>query len=95
MKRILMVFGVFAALAVGGILTSTAQAHGPRRYIGCYPPPHCYGGGYGGYQSSFYGGYGGGYGCSPYGSIYQGGYSPYVQSSFYYQRPNFGIYLGY
>ena len=53
MKRILLAAAAVAALAFGGLLTSTAEAHGPH--------------GYGRHHGCGYGGYGyGGYGYGPY-----------------------------
>lgn len=93
MKRILLSLVAVAALSLGGLFTSTAQAHGPY----CRP----YGGyGYGGYG---YSGYGRGYGAYngyipraayvPYGAGYSGGWQPY--QGFYYQQPRFGLHLGF
>ena len=87
MKRILLSAAAVAALAFGGLLTSTAEAHGPHGY-GCRP-------GHGGYG---YGGYG--YGpytvvgprFVPYGAGYSGGWQPYRGP--YYQQPRFGLYVG-
>ena len=98
MKRILLSFVAVAALMLGGMFTSSAQAHGP----------YC-GRGYGGYGAYGYGGYGGyagygrGYGVYngyvpraayvPYGAGYSGGWQPY--QGYYYQQPRFGVYLGF
>ena len=88
MKRILLTAAAVAALALGGLLTSTAEAHGP------YGRHHGYG--YGGYG---YGGYGygpytvGGPRFAPYGAGYSGGWQPY--GGYGYQRPRFGLYLGF
>ena len=94
MKRILLSLVAVAALTLGGIFTSTAQAHGP--YGGCRSYGG-YGGGYG------YGGYGRGFGVYngytpygayvPYGAGYSGGWQPY--QGFSYQQPRFGLYLGF
>ena len=90
MKRVLLGAAAVAALLLGGLMTSTAEAHGPRGYYGYGHRPHC-----SPYQS-FYGGYGGGYvggyGCRPYVvqrpyCNYYGGYS----SSFYYSRPGISV----
>jgi hypothetical protein len=90
MKRILLSLVAVTALSLGGLFTSTAQAHGPY----CRP--------YGGYGYG-YSGYGRGYGVYngftpygayvPYGAGYSGGWQPY--QGFYYQQPRFGVYLGF
>jgi hypothetical protein len=76
----------FAALAVGGLFISTAQAHGPY-------------GGYRGYAGRGYGFYNG---CVqhgaylPYGAGYSGGWQPYqAYPNMIYQQPRFGLYLGF
>ena len=91
MKRILFSVVAVAALALGGLFTSTAQAHGPYGSCGGY-------GGYGGYgYAPPYGGYPR-YNVYtprfvPYGAGYVGGWQPY--QGFYYQQPRFGLYVGF
>jgi hypothetical protein len=98
MKRILLSVVAFAVLALGGLMTNSAQAQGPYGY-GCRPG---YGGGYGGY-----GGYAANYGgyppynvysqryMVPYGAGYSGGWQPY--QGFYRSgpRPQVGLYFGF
>jgi hypothetical protein len=101
MKRILLSFAAVAALAVDGLFTSTAEAHGPYGY-GCRPNYGGYGGaGYGrvGYGGYGYGGYGG-YSPTiysqpfvPYGAGYSGGWQPYQGA--YARQPRIGVYFGY
>ncbi len=86
MKRILLSLVAVSALTLGGLFTSTAQAHGPycRPYVG-------YGGGYRGY--GLYNGHVPYGAYVPYGAGYSGGWQPY--QGFYYQQPRFGMYLGF
>jgi hypothetical protein len=93
MNRFALAAILSASLVLG--LGATAEA-GHGHHGGGY---HChpqYGG-----RTAYYGGYGGGYGS--YGGY--GGYGGYYapshyhaypsRSSFYYQRPGFGLYFGY
>lgn len=88
MKRVLLGAAATAALLLGGLMTSPAEAHGPRGYYGYGHRPHC-----SPYQS-FYGGYGGYYrGRSPYvvQRPYCNYYGGYYGNSFYYSRPGISV----
>src|SRR5437762_209427 len=92
-KRIVLGVVAVAAMAIGSVFASSAEAHGP--YCGCRQyTNYGYGGGYGGvgYGGMGYGGVGyGGYGAYggyapyaayrspvvPYGAGYSGGWQPY------------------
>jgi len=89
MKRVLLSLAAVAAIVLGGLLTSTAQAHGP---CGRGPGYGRYGYGYGAstgyspynvYSSPFV----------PYGAGYVGGWQPY--QGYGYRQPRFGLYLGF
>jgi hypothetical protein len=85
MKRILLGAVAFAALSLGGLFTSQAEAHGPywggRGFVGR---------GYGLYN-----------GCVPHGAYlpyaagYTGGWQPYPPPGLLTPQPRFGLYLGF
>jgi hypothetical protein len=94
MRRFVLGAAAFLVLALGGMFSSTAEAHGPSRSHyrgggwghGHGHAPHCY---YGGppvrsyYRGPVYGG-----SVVPYG-----GYYP--SSGMSYRSPGFGLYLGF
>jgi hypothetical protein len=89
MKRIVLSVVAVTVLSLGGLFTSTAQAHGPNHHHGnrCAPPRYSYGyGAYTGYSP--YNVYRSPY--APYGVGYSGGWQPYQAAP---QR--FGLYLGF
>ena len=104
MKRILLSVVAVAALALSGVFTSSAQAHGPYGNRCCNSGFQGYG-----YSSGYGGGYGlgGGYGqyggyspynayrspFVPYGAGYSGGWQPY--QGYYNQQPRFGLQIGF
>src|SRR5262245_45935696 len=94
MKRIVLGVFVVAALLLGGLLTSSAQAHGPYGY-GC-GPVYGYGYGYGGYYAGYtpYNVYSPRY-LAPYGAGYSGGWQPYQGFYGNRPRPQVGFYFGY
>jgi len=86
MKRIVLSVAIVASLICGGLLTSTAQAHGPHHH----PPRYSYGygaytglGPYNNYRAPF----------PPYSPGYMGGYQPY--QGYYRPQPRFGLFLGF
>ena len=92
MKRILLGVAAVAALSLGGLFISAAEAHGP------------YGYGHRGFVGRGYGMYNG---CLPHGAAlpyaagYSGGWQPYrvlpyqQYPNLIYQQPGFGMYLGF
>jgi hypothetical protein len=91
MKRILLVMAAAGAMTLGGLLTTTAQAHGPYgyrcghgpRYIG-YGPAGYYGPTNVYYPRAF---------AAPYAAGYSGGWQPYP--GVIYSQPRFGLYVGF
>ena len=95
MKRIFLSAVTAGALILGGLFTSSAQAHGPHYRVHHYGyAPHVH--------VSRYGGYGGycappvdPYCCRPayipYGAGYIGGYQPYQQFHYHGSRVGFSI----
>ena len=89
MKRVVLSLAAVAAIALSGLFTSTAQAHGP---YGCRPGYGRYGYGYGAYTGySPYNVYSSPF--VPYGAGYSGGWQPY--QGYYYRQPRIGLYFGY
>jgi hypothetical protein len=86
MKRIFLAVAAAVALFAGGLMTSSAQAHGPGYVCGpSYGHHHHHHHGHRSYNV---------YGprFAPYGVGYSGGWQPY---SAYYRQPGFGLYIGY
>lgn len=109
MKRVLLSVVTVGALVFGGLMTTSAKADGfhhrqcyvpPVRNF-CGPPSGCNPIGYGwsgfsgGWNTSYYGGWGGNCGPRyvPYGAGYIGGYQPYQQLN--YRGPRYGFSLGF
>jgi len=90
MKRIWLVMVAAGAMALGGLFTTTAQAHGPHGYR-CGHGPRYIGYGPAGYYGPTNVYYPRPY--APYGAGYSGGWQPY--QGLYYQPQRFGLYVGF